>query len=200
MTNIKIFSPLCPTLILFYLINTFFKDIFFTIIPYLLFLLLTLPLLSFAQHEYLRFNVLSIENGLGSPGVFDVIQDQQGFIWMVTMDELVRYDGYELTAYQYERDSIASLNTVYEDSKGRLWVGGIASKGKIAALFQFDRNSKQFIPYLFQPDEDESGMFFINSMIENEAGQLVVNTIDDGLWVLNVNEVEEQKSSAFRYW
>jgi len=60
--------------------------------------------------------------------VFDILQDQQGFMWFATEQGLFRYDGYEFKAYKTEPDNTNSLSSnvidcLLEDDNGNLWVG-----------------------------------------------------------------------------
>lgn len=60
----------------------------------------------------------------------DVISDQYGFIWMASENGLIRFDGYEFTRYYHDPNdptsiSQISIQSLHEDSKGRIWVGGV---------------------------------------------------------------------------
>lgn len=55
-------------------------------------------------------------------------QDRFGFIWIGTMNGLLRYDGYEIKLYNTDNrgeNSLShnSVSDILEDSRGRLWVG-----------------------------------------------------------------------------
>ncbi|MGH9955378.1 MAG: ligand-binding sensor domain-containing protein, partial [Nitrososphaeraceae archaeon] len=68
-----------------------------------------------------------MNDGLPETVLHWVIQDQRGFIWVVTYDELSRFDGYSFKTYTYKPTSRKSLghnnvSTLLEDSIGRLWI------------------------------------------------------------------------------
>ena len=48
----------------------------------------------------LRFEQLSVENGLAQESVLAIVQDRQGFIWLGTQAGLTRFDGYRTITYK----------------------------------------------------------------------------------------------------
>lgn len=71
---------------------------------------------------------LTISDGLSQGMVYDLKQDQKGFIWVATKDGLNRYDGYNFTVYTpdtYNEYSLSDENcsSLLLDRHGRLWVG-----------------------------------------------------------------------------
>ncbi len=82
----------------------------------------------FAQ-KTIRFNKLSIRDGLSQSSILSLIQDEKGFIWAGTQDGLNRYDGYSFKVYKHQIDNKNSLsnsfiNSVQQDSKTlQFWIG-----------------------------------------------------------------------------
>jgi ligand-binding sensor domain-containing protein/two-component sensor histidine kinase len=71
------------------------------------------------------------EDGLPSSEVYDVLQDNKGYMWFSTDQGLARYDGYRFTIFDESKG--LPENTVFDlelDSKGRIWVNSI--KGHFA--------------------------------------------------------------------
>ena len=62
------------------------------------------PLLSYAQEADIRFGRLSLEQGLSHGTVYSIVLDQTGFLWFGTPSGLNKYDGYNITVYQYDPD------------------------------------------------------------------------------------------------
>ncbi|HNI09979.1 MAG TPA: two-component regulator propeller domain-containing protein, partial [bacterium] len=59
-----------------------------------------------AQSDRIKFERLSIGEGLSQSKVFSIYQDHKGFLWIGTMDGLNRYDGYGFTVFRHDpRDS-----------------------------------------------------------------------------------------------
>ncbi len=78
--------------------------------------------------QRIRFEHLTIEQGLSVTGVVDIVQDQTGFMWFATEDGLNKYDGYSFEVYRHDPEKPNSLTdsiitVVYEDRTGNLWVG-----------------------------------------------------------------------------
>ena len=52
--------------------------------------------------ENVRFNRLSIEQGLSQSAVQSITQDREGFIWLGTQQGLNRYDGYDFVQFFHD--------------------------------------------------------------------------------------------------
>jgi len=105
----------------------------------------------------IKFSSLSIENGLSQSTVYDILQDDKGFLWVATADGLNKYDGYTFTVYRHEnndKNSIQSdvIRSLFLDQKGKLWVGTNAG----VALYDSKKDIFHSYPYKAQ----------VNSMIQ----------------------------------
>lgn len=77
--------------------------------------------------QQIRFDKLSVADGLSSNSVYSILQDSRGMLWFGTLDGLNRYDGYEFTVYRHDVANEKSISNnritlVYEDSIGYLWL------------------------------------------------------------------------------
>jgi len=66
------------------------------------------------------------ENGLGSAEVNCIYQTRSGYIWIGTDGGLYRFNGKEFKVFNLwdtDKDDIYFINSLFQDSKGRLWVG-----------------------------------------------------------------------------
>jgi len=75
-----------------------------------------------------RFERLTVEDGLPHATVLSVLQDQQGFMWFATADGLSRYDGTSFTTFLHDANnpnSLSNNNTfaLLESQDGLIWVG-----------------------------------------------------------------------------
>jgi two-component system, sensor histidine kinase ChiS len=75
----------------------------------------------------IRFESLSIEQGLSQSSVHCIRQDRHGFLWFGTQDGLNRYDGYTFTVYRHAARDTTTLSDgwitqLHEDRTGHLWV------------------------------------------------------------------------------
>jgi ligand-binding sensor domain-containing protein/nitrate/nitrite-specific signal transduction histidine kinase len=94
----------------------------------------------------IRFDRITIAEGLSFSKVDVILQDQQGFMWFGTEHGLNRYDGYQFTVYYNDPADPSSLShnriyTLYEDSAGELWIG------TGAGLDRLDRATGGFVHY-----------------------------------------------------
>jgi len=80
------------------------------------------------SNENAVFQSLTINDGLSQGMVNKILQDRYGFMWFATKDGLNQYDGYHFKIYRHDADDTSSLadsyvETLLEDSKGRIWAG-----------------------------------------------------------------------------
>jgi signal transduction histidine kinase/ligand-binding sensor domain-containing protein/CheY-like chemotaxis protein len=76
----------------------------------------------------LRFQHLSVEDGLAQESVLSIAQDRDGFIWFGTQTGVSRFDGYRFTNYRNVVGDARTLannwvRVLLVDRKGRLWLG-----------------------------------------------------------------------------
>ena len=101
----------------------FFSKKFFLLITFLF-----LGYYSFSQifpSDYVS-RVLTTTDGLPGNTITDIIQSKDGYIYIGTYDGLVRYDGFDFTILNKNtvKDfNCVSARSVFEDSKGILWIG-----------------------------------------------------------------------------
>ena len=75
-----------------------------------------------------NFQHISLKEGLSQNTVYDIKQDQLGYIWVATADGLNRYDGYKFVVFRHNpKDSLSlpsnTTNSLLLDKKGDLWIG-----------------------------------------------------------------------------
>ncbi|MFY8000628.1 MAG: two-component regulator propeller domain-containing protein [Candidatus Kapaibacteriota bacterium] len=75
----------------------------------------------------IRFEHLTIEQGLSQSSVHCVMQDKRGFIWLGTQDGANKYDGYSFSIYRHRASDTTTLSDnwitdLYEDNDGQIWV------------------------------------------------------------------------------
>jgi len=106
-----------------------------TIFPLALAALTVTAPVSAAPTRPIRFDRLSLEQGLSQSAVMDVLQDRRGYMWLATEDGLNRYDGTGFKVYKHDAADASSLPDsfvwdVEEDAAGLLWIAtrsGLAS-------------------------------------------------------------------------
>lgn len=142
---------------------------------------LSIPARAGAQVGSIRFEPLSLEQGLSQSAVFTILQDRWGFMWFGTEGGLNKYDGYQFTVYRHNPEDLRSLSddyvsAIYEDRDGNLWIG--TKQG----LNRFDRENGTFVHYQHDPnDPDSLGGTWVVSILEDRDGKLWIGTDDAGL-------------------
>ncbi len=98
----------------------------------------------FAQKNLIRFQNLTIDNGLAQGSVTGIVHGKNGYIWIATAEGLHRYDGYNFKVYRNIPGDKTSLpdnyiSCLFEDSKGNLLIG--LYSGEVCIL---NKNTSQF--------------------------------------------------------
>jgi len=143
---------------------------------------------------HLWFKNISIKEGLSQNSGNCVLQDKYGFMWFGTEDGLNRYDGHDFVVYKNDpKDphSIADsyILSIYEDSRGRLWVGTYNG-----GLNRYDRENDIFISYTHKQNDPHSlSHNHVLSIHEDRQGFLWVGTRE------GLNRFDPQKEEFVHY-
>ncbi|MEJ5312112.1 MAG: two-component regulator propeller domain-containing protein [Anaerolineae bacterium] len=146
------------------------------------------------QGPDIKFDFISMEQGLSSALVMGIAQDSQGFMWFGTQDGLDKYDGYDFTVYKNDPDDPHSLSNnfilaLYVDRSGVLWVG------TWGGLNRFDAATERFSAYRYDPDDPTSlGDDKVQVILEDSSGALWVGTENGGL-----NRLDRETGHFTRY-
>lgn len=144
---------------------------------------------SWSQETIQKYDFVSIKEGISKVGIYTIIQDDLGFIWLGTNGAgLYRYDGISYQSYKYIIDDPTSLSSSlvqssYLDSKNRLWFG--TENG----LNLYDRENDRFKRIsneVFNIDENEN--IAISSLKEDGHGNLFLGTLNFGLFKMNLSD------------
>lgn len=116
----------------------------------------------------LKFERISIADGLSQSYVYDIIQDKNGFIWIATQDGLNRYDGKSFVYYRHDstnKNSIADnfIRKLFIDTNNILWVG--TNEG----LSRYNESLDNFENFLHQSNDS-------NSLKDNEVWDIYQDT------------------------
>src|SRR5690606_11865144 len=141
---------------------------------------------AWCQETYPKFNFVGITEGISKVGVYSILQDDYGFIWIGTNGSgLYRYDGMEYKSYKHVLNDTTSLNSSlifssYFDSKNRLWVG--TEEG----LNLYDRDNDRFRRIPLMDNEGIGNSISISSFQEDNQGNLYIGGFEKGLFKLNL--------------
>jgi ligand-binding sensor domain-containing protein len=115
-----------------------------------------LPMALIAQEDKLniRFDNISIKDGLSQSSPNCIFQDSRGLLWIGTEDGLNKYDGYSFIVYKPEQNDQFSISnprilSICEDADATLWIG---TNG--GGLNKYDRRTNRF--YRFRHGKEDS--------------------------------------------
>ena len=152
------------------------------------------PASGLAQESHIRFDRLTIQDGLSQSSINCILQDRQGYMWFGTQDGLNRYDGFEFRVFNYKRGKSGTLSrpwvwSLLEDRQGVIWVA--TTDG---GLNRWDPQSETFTSYTHDPDDPASlSDDRVRTTFEDRAGRIWVGT-EAGL-----NRLEADPGTFTRY-
>jgi signal transduction histidine kinase/ligand-binding sensor domain-containing protein/CheY-like chemotaxis protein len=132
---------------------------------------------SFPQSKEINFEHLSVEDGLPTNSTWDITQDYLGFMWFITSNGIVKYDGYEFTIYQSDQNDPNSIYvsdgaSLYEDKSHNLWIA------LVNGMSLYNREADNFTNYLNDPEAEETNTNVFYDIIEDNTGTLWVGTLN----------------------
>ncbi len=171
-------------------------SLFFIFVTLTCFIDIRLSAAGIHPHQ-VKFEQISLEQGMSQSSVRCILQDSRGFMWMGTEDGLNKFDGYSFTVYKPNPDdphSISSnfIRSICEDHAGNLWIG---TNG--GGLNRYDRTSGKFIRYMHDPDDDNSiSNNYVLSIVEDRSGIIWLGTDGGGL---NAFDPSTETSTHYRH-
>jgi serine phosphatase RsbU (regulator of sigma subunit)/ligand-binding sensor domain-containing protein len=149
----------------------------------ILIFLLSLPIASYGQRNYL-FENISVPEGLSNSSVNYIFQDSNGFLWISTADGLNRYDGSNIKVFKNDPNDSTSIPTndcyaIAEDSDGFIWVG--VSNNIIA---KYDPKNETFQSYHIETAGVATISVFFSALLDSK-GNLWFGTTNHGIQKFN---------------
>jgi len=135
---------------------------------------------------------IGTEEGLVQGSIEDILQDDQGFIWLATKGGLDRYDGYAIKHIKGPNNIFvdAYIKHIYQDSQGVFWIGT-----RYQGLYRYDNKSNT-----------SSHFFKSKAALERRSVNAVTDIVEDqqhNLWIASkrdvrfYNRTENKMSSVF---
>jgi len=141
----------------------------------------------------IRFEQLSLEEGLSQSVVNAILQDRKGFLWVGTDDGLNRYDGYAFKVYKPDLNDPFSMSdrtvtVIVEDDQGFLWIGT-----RMGGLNRYDPVSGKFTHYLHDKNNKQG-------IASDHVTSLLLD--ENGLWVGTNNGLDflDFKTDTFTHY
>lgn len=147
----------------------------FRVISLLTVLLLVAVSLPAQQHR-LVFEEIGVKEGLPEEFARDIIQDDQGYIWIATQNGLVKYDGIDLKVFRKfpgEKDKhLGNIPSLLKGRDGKIWISSWDSKPGIKC---YDPKLDRFF---FYQDTIGRQADMYQLMKEDLAGNIWLQIID----------------------
>jgi ligand-binding sensor domain-containing protein len=150
-------------------------------------LILTFPYILFSQTQNIKFEQITVNQGLSQSGINCIFQDSYGYMWFGSQLGLKKFDGYKFTSYRYNPENEYSLSdndiqSITEDKSGNLWIGT-----RYGGLNQYDRETDKFYRYRIDTsNHPQKTPIHVLSTLFDKTGQLWIGTENRGLFLLNL--------------
>lgn len=129
------------------------------------------------QPPDIRFQHLTVDEGLSASSVYAITQDKHGYIWLGTTDGLNRFDGYTVEVFRHipgDRNSLPdnAIVSLFTDSRGIVWIG--TANGGVA---WYDDHTHSFRSFQHNPKDNHSiPGNIINTIHEDNRGLMWIGT------------------------
>jgi len=139
-----------------------------------------------AQPDDIKFEHISLEQGLSQSIINTIMKDSKGFMWFGTQSGLNKYDGYEFVNYKnnpFDSTTISNnqIQSTFEDDEGFIWIGTGGG-----GLNKFNRETETFTHYRHDPQNPNSiSADFVGFAFEDKSNDIWVFTNDGGVDLLN---------------
>jgi signal transduction histidine kinase/ligand-binding sensor domain-containing protein/CheY-like chemotaxis protein len=138
----------------------------------------------------LRFEHLSVDDGLAQESVLSIVQDPDGFMWFGTQSGLSRYDGYRFTIFRNvvgDPKTLANnwVRVLFVDRKGRMWIG---TDGGLDRYEPATGSFSHFVPD--EPAKRGNGNRHIRAIVDDGK---------DGLWLATADGLQHFDIASGRF-
>ncbi|NOS93484.1 MAG: response regulator [Cyclobacteriaceae bacterium] len=183
---------------------------------------------SYGQPE-IRFEHLTVDDGLSQSSITSLIQDRSGYLWIATLDGLNRYDGHSFRVYRNNQHSQSIpenyIDHLFLDQEENVWVSyanGISYYNPISDNFinhriNFDSNKvykiRNFLPLSEQryilstnygiveldPTRKHITKSKEFSFFENQNVSCVLRSSNGNTWIIANNTVWLKTSTSLNW-
>lgn len=134
-----------------------------------------IPLLSFTQVRVNPFEHIGVKDGMPSGQISSIQSDEMGFLWLTTINGVVKYDGYKFTQLSYSSDDSSNLGftsarNLYFDSLEEMWIS------TPDGVFKFDRTTNTLKRYHISFEGMDKVFKVINSFFTDSRDRHWIST------------------------
>ncbi|MTI41958.1 sensor histidine kinase [Fulvivirga lutimaris] len=149
---------------------------------------------SFGQNQ-IRFERITVEDGLSQSSIKSMVQDKYGYLWVATLDGINKYDGNRFYQYHHIDDDPASIprnniHRLFIDNNQNLWV---SSEG---SLSQYIQEENKFVSYNLIADEVNDSEILVHDMFQ-QSDSIFLIASNLGMWAFNINNEKLIRTPQF---
>lgn len=139
-----------------------------------------------AQSQNYYFENYSVRDGLPNSKVYDILQDEKGYIWLATPSGLNRFDGESFINYGLDHGIVeSSIRSLFIDDRNYLWAGFENGDVYLKKGMQFHK--------IINDSINTKGE--ISDITQNLKGDIMISTIGAGLFIIKNPLLENQSIS-----
>lgn len=135
------------------------------------------PKSTFAQKPNIKFDQITVSDGLSQSKITSIVQDSVGFMWFGSKAGLNRFDGSKIKIYKSDKNDSTSISdnsilNLFRDRLGKLWI--ITEEG---GLNQYDSKTENFTQFKHNSaDSNSISSNIARVLYEDRGGVLWVAT------------------------
>ena len=138
-----------------------------------------------------RVQQLSLDDGLSQSAVSDIIQDQNGYIWLATEDGLNRYDSYDFEVFHHDFLDDTSLHEnwvtkLLEEPGVGIWIG--TARG----ISLYDPLEKKFTSFAEQDADLRSSV----TALHMDPNGVIWVAAEEGLYFIDQNRKKVKRFTS----
>ncbi len=176
------------------ILTFYFSKLFRSIFQITLLIIVLAISVSIAQVSEIKFDHLSVKDGLSQSVVNCIYRDKKGLMWFGTQDGLNRYDGYNFKVYKsvpFDSNSLSDnwIQCITEDTSNNLWIGTYSG-----GIFKFNTEHETFTNYRNDPGDN-------NSLVNNRVWAILA--LKDGNIVVGTSgglDLFNEKTGKFKHY
>jgi len=153
------------------------------LLPLLLILFVTVE----GYSQNLKFKPYGADKGLIDNYVYNIQQDDNGYLWLGTGGGICRFDGFNFSGtFSGDSLSVSIVDKSFKDSRGRLWFG---FRDGSVAVYQNSRFKK------ISHETKFTGI--IAGFTESKTGEIIIATQNTGIIIVRDDYALEYLSTGF---
>ena len=139
---------------------------------------------------------LDDEDGLPSNEVYQVLQDDFGFMWIACDAGLFKYDGFKFKGYTSENQNSRSVSNLKKDSKGNIWCQNFTGQifrvnnDSLKLFFDGSKTNSSFLSYEI---DAQNKVWIVNN------GQLHIFTNNGKIYSNSTNYKNNYWTNLYRH-